>query len=369
MYLNFVEQYLPQKKIDRKRAVSLNSSSVSSSSNKGVNSPVIYNMCSVHFDRVNIVKRIENRGKSKGQIIKESDSEVIFKPVVPKIIKYSVDNKLSNQTQQKISKSIKYLNFISGQKKVVSQDKSFQINFKLAFVTLTLSSIQIHPDNIIKNQLLNQLFVELKNKYHVVNYVWRCEKQSNGNVHFHILLDKFIPHAELRLIWNRLQEKLGYVSRYAESMSKLSYKEYQALRNKYKKTDENIIRNAWKVGKSTKWQFPNSTDVHSLQYITSIDAYLIKYMSKSAQNKNIEGRLWGCSQSLSNLTGGRDIVDSALSSELNRLITDSEVKNYKGEYFQVLYFNYFTLERLGCVLLMKLLREWLIKKFDIIQDS
>ncbi|GAH86291.1 unnamed protein product, partial [marine sediment metagenome] len=48
-------------------------------------------------------------------------------------------------------------------------------------------------------------------------YVWRAEKQENGNIHFHFIVDNFIPWNELRNTWNRIQQNLGYISRFSEA--------------------------------------------------------------------------------------------------------------------------------------------------------
>lgn len=238
-------------------------------------------------------------------------------------------------------------------------------NFKICFATLTLSAPQMHTDNQLKSLLINQLIIELKKKYHVNHYVWRIEKQKNKNAHFHFLLDKFIPHSDLRNIWNRLQNKLGYVDEYTKKMSALSFAEYRALYANSRKKTINDIRNAWKKGKATGWKYPNSTDVHSLIFIKDIDSYLCKYLSKSEQNEGIEGRLWGCSRPLSNIKGAREVVDSSISQELNSLIESSAAKHVKGEYYEIIFTDWFQLEKTKCYHIMSLLREYLIQHFNL----
>jgi hypothetical protein len=357
-----------------------------------------YEMVSVHFDRINIVKRFErNAGKSDFKfsslpIVKPNNEYLlnlfpssdtvkiradvynrillndclVSLPDIPsKIIKYTTDDKLSKATQSKMSKSIRYLNFVAQDKNVTHHQSSQSIKFKIAFITLTLSSVQVHTDNEIKNKLLNQLFIEFKNKYKVTNYVWRCEKQLNGNVHFHILVDKFIPHAELREIWNRLQNKLGYVDRYQNKMQNISYKDY-ADSFKYRKSyTESAIRTAYAKGKATNWKYPNSTDVHSLQFIKDIDSYLCKYMVKNEQNEGIVGRLWGCSHSLSNIKGGTAIVDTNISGELSKLFASGHSKFFTSDYYTIVFEDIMFLKYIGCNILFDLYREFLINHFKL----
>lgn len=326
---------------------------------------ISYEQISVHFDRINIVKRFESNRGSRKQIIKDNDDQNVFIEVEPKKIKYITDNTLSKHTRNQLSKSIRYLNYVSLSKNVYLHQSKRNINFKIAFVTLTLSSPQVHTDNEIKNKLLNQLFVELKRKYKVENYVWRCEKQSNGNVHFHVLVDKFLPHEELRDLWNRLQNKLGYVDEYTKRMSNLTFKEYaDTYKNKKHYTLERI-RAAYKKGKATGWKYPNSTDIHSLQYINDIDKYLCKYMAKDEQNEGIIGRLWGCSHSLSNIKGATSIVDTSISAELTKLYSTGRARFFTGDYYTIAFVDIMFLKYIGCNLLFDMYRTFIINHFKL----
>jgi hypothetical protein len=89
----------------------------------------------------------------------------------------------------------------------------------------------------------------------VSRYVWKYEKQGNGNIHYHILTDKFIPYRELRDNWNRIIEKHNYI--------------YQ-FKLKHGHTD------------------PNTTDIHSLKKVNNVPQYLSKYMIKEAAKKNLQ---------------------------------------------------------------------------------
>lgn len=82
------------------------------------------------------------------------------------------------------------------------------------FFTFTLASEQIHSDTEIKRFIFQPLFTEIQkaNKCKL-NYIWRAEAQFNGNIHFHVLFDKYLDIKFLRHLWNRLQDRLGYVER------------------------------------------------------------------------------------------------------------------------------------------------------------
>jgi len=324
-----------------------------------------YNMVSVHIDRLNITRHVEIHRKSKHQIIKSEEENTLQVPEEKKTIKFSDDGVMSGATQRKISKAVKYLNFVTLPQKLNNPVTGKDFNFKICFATCTLSSPQCHSDNEIKSKIINQFIIELKQKYKVANYIWRIEKQKNKNAHFHFLLDKFIPHTELRNIWNRIQNKLGYVDQYQQRMQLIKYKEYvQLFKNSRKSTPQSILA-SWKKGKATNWCYPNSTDIHSLLFIENIDAYIIKYLNKEDQNKGIAGRLWSCSHSLSNLTGAREIIDNSIHEEIESLINSGLCRHVKGEYYEIVFTDWFKLEKSKCYILMSMLREWLINQFNL----
>lgn len=173
---------------------------------------------------------------------------------------------LSKNAKKRMLNAIDWLLAYAVEKLVYQKSTKKKFKFKVGFVTLTLSSKQNHSDTEIKKQLLNHFLVECRKRWEVIHYVWRAERQKNGNIHFHILTDKFIPYQELRNVWNRIQNKLGYVDTFTANTGK---------------TD------------------PNSTDVHSVVKIRNIRKYVSKYMSKQQEEEPIQGQIWGLSYSLS----------------------------------------------------------------------
>ena len=226
---------------------------------------------------------------------------------------------MSHKANKNIKLGIDWLIYNSHEKPLYSNQTKSKYTFKLNFITLTLSSKQKHSDNEIKSKLLNQFLVELRTKYKSKNYVWRAESQANGNIHFHIVTDVFIPWRALRTDWNRIQEKLGYVSQFTISS-----------------------------GKSD----PNSTDVHSINAIKNLSAYLSKYCSKNSKGytvlatkatiqpfrpasfltykhpklnpkakfyRQIHGKLWGLSTNLSKYKSAKCEVIGRIEQELEWL--------------------------------------------------
>lgn len=211
------------------------------------------------------------------------------------------------------------------------------------FVTLTLPAKQRHTDYELK-ELLGQFLkwvqgerTELKNGqfkgqlkgFGVETYLWRAEVQKNGNIHFHVLLDRFVPWERIRSKWNSLLDNLGYIQDYAQNQREKHQNGFQidenALIQDMKRIEEEaakclkakqinertpdflvkILKKAIEYnrtalelsivrklaiekqkitfGKNQKegWRNPNSTDIHAIRDIDNLAAYVAKYISKS----------------------------------------------------------------------------------------
>jgi len=280
-------------------------------------------MVSIHPSRLNFYSRIEwNPYRPKRD---------------PSIHLKNVDNnhhgKVSSVAKRKISKAIEYLLFLANEKVLPNTAHGKSYSFKLAFVTLTLPSRQIHSDQEIKAKCLNQMLIEMRKKWNVRNYIWRAEKQANGNIHFHILVDKFIPWSELRDSWNRITNKLDYVNNYRKEMVRFHSGGFKVRSELLRSWEYKAQIRAYKRGKLNDWSSPNSTDIHSIHKVKNIKAYVCKYVSKDEQSAGLSGRLWGCNYELSDIPGAQLIIDSHISDAINRLFDKHKPKVYDGAYF------------------------------------
>jgi hypothetical protein len=282
---------------------------------------------------------------------------------------------ISKHAKKKIDRSIDYLLTVSKTKKVQSRYRNSNFTFKIAFITLTLPSTQTHDDNTIKKTCFDPFLLEIKKYYKVQNYVWRAEKQKNGNIHFHIIIDSFIPYQELKDRWNRIVNRLGYVSQYQKNMKKY-YAEGFKVNEKYlDKWNLAAQKRAYEKAKKNDYQSPNSTDVHSVRKIKNLKAYVSKYMIKNeienqkltAEEKEkmiVKGRIWGCNHELSDIKGAQLHIDTKIDEELKKLVKDSNCKVFSSDYFTVLYIDYKKLELFGASTLFLAFSEYLFDKFN-----
>jgi hypothetical protein len=276
----------------------------------------------------------------------------------------SSHKKLSPNAERKLSKGINYLTYLAYPKKVFNPKFNSYYNFSVNFITLTLPSVQKDLDIEINHKFLNQFLIEAKRKWNVSRYVWKYEKQGNGNIHYHILTDKFIPYRELRDNWNRIIEKHNYVYEF---------------KKKHGKTD------------------PNTTDIHSLKKINNITQYLSKYMVKEAAKKNLQckrkdsplkmtikptiiglrfsvlnylnkiskhPRIWGCSHELSHIEGAQTEDLNIFIDELNKAIKQGKCKRIDKDYCSIFIYDMNFINPYNCPKICELWLKYLNIKFN-----
>ncbi|WP_028889068.1 rolling circle replication-associated protein [Tenacibaculum ovolyticum] len=205
---------------------------------------------------------------------------------------------MSKPQQKKAKKAIECLVSMI----TLSKDKSLKKKSKqyLAFVTLTLPSKQVHSDTDLR-KCLTRYLENLQKTYDVKHYVWKAEPQKNGNIHFHIVIDRYLHHTIHRKLWNKQIDKLGYLDTYAE-----------------------------KHGNKN----PNTTDVHALKDKNSASNYLLKYMTKAEFNKRpILGAIWGCANATKLLDYPRTSEGHASFYAINDLLRTHHFKNVVAEDF------------------------------------
>lgn len=241
------------------------------------------------------------------------------------------DFKLSLAAKKNLMQKINWLYFMakSRYKKSISGVEIF--NFKMNFITLTLSGTQKHPTSEITAAIFNQFLVEIREIYKLENYVWRLEFQKNGNVHYHIVTDTFTDFHIVTKIWNRCQAKLGYIQQYQEKHALMSLNDYVTEYSNGGKNSFDTLKHRYLKGKQHNWSTPNSCDVKSVSSGKKIQFYISKYFAKKENVNNSHNsldtkenslglRLWFCSRSLSKLKKITDFVP-AFSIDLLGIVT------------------------------------------------
>ena len=204
-------------------------------------------------------------------------------------------NGISKETRKKIKKHVVVLNLFSEEK--LFEDKNNQkVKGKCKFITLTLPADQEHTDQFITKNLLGG-FLNMCRKENVLrNYVWRAEKQKRGNIHYHIITDCIVSNSLIYRIWLRQCSKFGYLKKYSDKFSKMSFREYQFSQQSTGASRERLLYR-YNKGEKNNWEKPNCTDVKNVEGTDGIIKYLSKYLSKENNSDNIvKGRVWAASE-------------------------------------------------------------------------
>lgn len=217
---------------------------------------------------------------------------------------------LTKSARKKLKEACEVLYAVSTSKKVYLEAQKKSILFRLGLCTLTLSAPQgTITDREIKKELLEPFLRHYRNKG-LINYVWKAERQENGNVHFHIISDYFFDKTDLTNYWNKLQAKLGFIE------------------NFYKKHGH---RN------------PPSTNVKKVKTKKGLVIYLLKYMLKPAEKgKQLEagreidkasvGKIWDCSINLKIKNDTSQVIEDWQFELLQKADDEGKLKRIDSDY-------------------------------------
>lgn len=164
---------------------------------------------------------------------------------------------------------------------------------KVILLTLTLSSAQKHDDKYIKRHLFNHFMAYILKKKPETNYLWKAEKQKNGNLHFHIFLDNYFDKAWIQKTWNHVQSLHNY---------------HPCI-----DLDSNDLG-------------APSTRIEALYSKNDAMAYAAKYVAKEEGEQKISGRVWGCSKSLKAL---KPVIYKVTLSDIEKHFGDIVTENSK----------------------------------------
>ena len=207
---------------------------------------------------------------------------------------------ISKATQRKIACAVRVLCH-NAEEKSVRNSKGYYEVVKCQFITLTLPSGQKDDDSVITKIVLGGFLDRCRQLGFLSNYVWRAEKQKNGNIHYHIVTDSIVSYSLLYRIWLVSLERFSYVHRYTKRFLQMDFSEYkklpfnrdlpfQAVSERYAKG----VRNFWKK--------PPCLHVENISDSKTLEFYIAKYASKAddeSSGNSVTGRVWACSSSVS----------------------------------------------------------------------
>lgn len=238
------------------------------------------------------------------------------------------DGLITHSSKKKLRCAIETLVCIAKKKNRINPKTGKEYSFTITFATLTLPSYQYGvSDKKIKSAVFDPWLKRARRRWKLLHYVWRAERQTNGNIHFHIMADVFIPYNELKDTWNENLNALGFID---------AFEKLHGHRH------------------------PNSTDIHSVKKIKNLAAYCVKYCTKGVNaaedytaqvpfakarkklpsrkkpkkfqrllkldEQRIEGKIWDCSVNLKGVKYCSDLLDSEYGNAWHSAVKDEGVK-------------------------------------------
>ena len=204
----------------------------------------------------------------------------------------------------KLKVAINWMLLFSHKKRVYSKKEKKQFTFVLNFITLTLSSAQMHTDDYVKAHMLRP-FLKWLDRNNAKMYVWRAEVQLNGNIHFHITTNTFIHWKSIRRKWNSIQSKHGYLKKWTEGNVEgdPSASHVKAVKNE-RETARYMGKYMTKPCRVKKIDGKDVSRLKSLQtadghqYLNRCGTWRLFFGTWYFKPRPVEGRLWGSSNSL-----------------------------------------------------------------------
>jgi hypothetical protein len=147
------------------------------------------------------------------------------------------------------------------------------------FCTLTFLA---PVDDLSGVAILNKFLTALRKQLSGLQYLWVAERQENGNIHFHVILNKRIAIRKYNALWVLQQYNAGLrgQTKYGEPVS------MQEIEDRYK---DGSIHKVF-----------NPVDVKRVRSIAGLSAYLTKYITKQ-KDTYFSCAPWHCSRGVSRL--------------------------------------------------------------------
>ena len=162
------------------------------------------------------------------------------------------EGELTSGAKKRLKRAIQTITAIAEPKVAFNPATGKDFKFTLNFITLTLPGPQADiTDKQIKKECLEPFLLQSRRWFKLRSYIWRAERQKNGNLHFHLVTDTFVPYDQLRDLWNLKLNNLGFIDRFEAKHGH---------------------------------RHPNSTDVHAIKKVRNLAAYFSKYMAKDAES-------------------------------------------------------------------------------------
>lgn len=149
--------------------------------------------------------------------------------------------------------------------------------------------------------ILNKFLVQCRKKFTNFQYFWVAERQENGNIHFHTIMNKRLPVGRWNALWVLQQYNSGLIGKdkFGEEVTKdevqMAYLGDQKEEFK-KKRIQGLL---------------NPLDIKKVKSISGLSSYLTKYITKQKADQYFNCAVWHCSRRVSRMFTRQTVGPSA----------------------------------------------------------
>jgi hypothetical protein len=166
-------------------------------------------------------------------------------------------------------------------------------------------------DDKTGQSILNKFLVQCRKKFPGLQYFWVAERQENGNIHFHMILNKRLPVGRWNALWVLQQYNAGLVGHdeWGDEISKDRIMQLYAIDQR-----EGYCGARSRDGKKKiSWiqAALNPLDLKKVSSIGRLSSYLTKYITKQEKNKPFGCSVWHCSRRVSRMFTRQTVGPSA----------------------------------------------------------
>lgn len=182
----------------------------------------------------------------------------------PKLI--SAEDKARRNTGRVISRYWQAVGWLwmRSSSEVIDLGKGRKLKHRQGFLTLTLPGVATEDHKAVKAKVLDPFFTYCRNVLGLRDYVWTAELQERGEIHFHAIVNQFLPKDKIRAAWLSACDRSGIVS-----------------------SSGGGSRPATEIEECKDW---NGSRI-----------YAGKYLSKALRSGDIVGRVWSGSHSVTGI--------------------------------------------------------------------
>lgn len=252
---------------------------------------------------------------------------------------YSGD--ISKGGQKKLRRAIETLYVITPTRKIFNRAIQKNTWFKLSHLTLTLPSYQGKwTDKEINTYCLRPFLLHCKRRFNLENYIWKAERQRNGNIHYHIISDMFFDYDSVRMIWNDKLNTLGYIDSFYKKHNHL---QPPSIDLKYVRNSEQLSKYVSKyISKQKKETTTEQAHFNLYEMDQFYTGSILEGNLKEFENRRnglISGRVWDCSEKLKSFKYQATTLSSSDEGIVNEIILSISKSRFDAEYFSVINFK------------------------------